>query len=137
LLVFEGRSIVGCSGVPTEICITNVIEELCERAFISCSLRSIAIPSNVQIIRTYCFGFCSYLSIVRFETDSRLSVLEEAAFAYCGALETIWIPFRLQALVLGQFESSPSDDDDPHYWHKFHVIIIETGVSLDSQALLF
>jgi hypothetical protein len=133
LLVFEGTSIVGHSGSPTEVWITNGIAELCEWAFASCSLRSIVIPSSVEIIREDCFYDCSDLSIVRFEPDSRLSVLEEDAFAYCDALETIWIPFHLQALFLGEFESSPSVDD-PYYWHKFQVIIIETGFIIDSYV---
>jgi hypothetical protein len=131
-LVFEGTSIVGHSRFPTEVCIMNGIEELCREAFLSWSLRSITIPSSVEIIRKCCFRGCFTLSIVRFEPDSRLSLLEPHAFAQCDALETIWIPFRLQGLFLDQFPSSPSASRLWEYLHEFQVIIIETGVIIDS-----
>jgi hypothetical protein len=153
LLVLDETSILGHSGFSTEVCIGNAIEELCDccflrrhrlsivsfephsrlrrigaRAFVESSLRSIDIPPSVEIIGRRCFQYCSHLSIVRFELDSQLSVLEDDAFECCGSLETIWIPSHLQTLVVDELEPSPPIHP---FWHKFQVIIIETELIID------
>jgi hypothetical protein len=87
------------------------LRRLNAKAFLRSSLRSIHIPSNVEIIGT-CFADCNNLSIVPFESNSGRSVLEENVFLGCSALETIWIPSHLQTLVLGHFESSASVDEE-------------------------
>jgi hypothetical protein len=114
LLVFDETSIVGDSGFPAEVCIENVIEELSdgcfldqcslsivsfesnsrlrrigERAFAQSSLRSIDIPSSVEIIGKFCFTDCNIVSIIRSELASQLSVLDKNAFLGCSGLKTI------------------------------------------------
>jgi hypothetical protein len=151
-----GTSIVGHVGVATEVVIGNDIEELCdacfscqstlslvsfepdsrlrrigERVFSESLLRSITIPSAVEIIGEQCFWCCLELSIVRFEPNSRLSVVAKDAFVDCYALEAIWIPCHIQSVVLSQFASPASIEGRPG-WYKFHVIIIETGLVIDS-----
>jgi hypothetical protein len=62
-------------------------------AFIYCKrLRSITIPSTVEVIGTRAFQFCQALRAVRIEMGSQLRLIERGAFDSCETLEPIEVP---------------------------------------------
>jgi hypothetical protein len=61
------------------------------------SLQSIAIPSNVEILGSYCFYWCKSLSSITFESNSRLTRIESFAFS-SSSLESILIPRNVEIL---------------------------------------
>jgi hypothetical protein len=128
LLDFEGVSIVRYVGIARELCISRDIEELCDScfsdqrylcsvsfepdcrlrrigawAFWKASIECIVIPESVEIIGTSCFYACAQLSVVTFEPKSRLCLIEKDAFGSCPALQTVYIPGRLQEIALAGF----------------------------------
>jgi hypothetical protein len=56
------------------------------------ALRSICIPSSVEILCAYCFGLCTSLSRLTFERNSRLVEIQRGAFEGCSSLKSIGIP---------------------------------------------
>jgi hypothetical protein len=61
-------------------------------------LKSICIPSSVEILCSECFGGCSSLSSLTFESDSKLAQIQSKAFSGCAALTSICIPQGIQQL---------------------------------------
>jgi hypothetical protein len=62
-------------------------------AFQSCaSLSSICLPSCVQVLGEGCFSQCATLSMVKFETNSKLSSIGKFVFQSCPSLSSICIP---------------------------------------------
>jgi hypothetical protein len=62
----------------------------------SCSsLQSILIPSNVEILGSACFHFCTSLSSITFESNSHLTRIESFAFLD-SSLQSIVIPRNVQ-----------------------------------------
>jgi hypothetical protein len=53
------------------------------RAFRRSPLKSICIPSSVQIISDFCFYESKDLTDVSFESGSKLSILGKLAFGFC------------------------------------------------------
>jgi hypothetical protein len=128
LVDFEGISLLGHLGNATELFIGNAIEELCDGcffgqihlsavsfesnsrlrrigdgAFFGSSLRSIVIPSRVEIIEADCFRFCWKLLIVTFESNSRLSVIGDRAFGDCSALKIVRVPSCIERIAVNHF----------------------------------
>jgi hypothetical protein len=147
LLDFAGVSIVGHIGPATELCIGNAIRELCDgcfacqtaistvsfeadcgvrrfgdRAFCNSSLRSIVVPSSVEVIESGCFWGCTELSIVAFEPNSRLSSFGEQVFACCTSLKRIALPAAIQTTITDQVVG----------WSTLEIEIIETGAIVSS-----
>jgi hypothetical protein len=58
------------------------LKEIGKSAFKSCSIHSIRIPSNVEVIREYCFSWCP-LHKVTLESDSKLKEISKGAFGSC------------------------------------------------------
>jgi hypothetical protein len=72
-------------------------------AFMSCTkLRSITIPSTVELIGWRAFGHCVALARVWIETVSQLRLIEREAFDYCETLEPIDVPSS--ATIRGAFK---------------------------------
>jgi hypothetical protein len=67
-----------------------------ESAFSSSGLKSIVIPSSVEILGKSCFGHCQSLESIIFENDSKLVRIEEEAFYHAQfgihRLKSIVIP---------------------------------------------
>jgi hypothetical protein len=53
---------------------------------------SICIPSSVRELADNCFSFSRFLTFVAFESDAKLSMIGESAFAGCYSLESLCIP---------------------------------------------
>jgi hypothetical protein len=69
------------------------------RAFGCCMrLKSIHIPSTVEIIWAACFTHCHLLETVLFESGSRVSIIRERAFGHCIRLYSICLPSSLQTI---------------------------------------
>jgi hypothetical protein len=66
-------------------------------------LRSIYIPASVEILGKWCFNCCDLLETVTFESDSRLTVIEEKAFRYCRSLRSICIPRSVHCIGRKRF----------------------------------
>jgi hypothetical protein len=50
------------------------------------SLKSVCIPSSVEVIGQRCFSYCHLISTLIFETRSKLVRIESWAFGYCSSL---------------------------------------------------
>jgi hypothetical protein len=61
-------------------------------------LKSICIPSSVEILCKGCFYECKNLSSVIFEIGSKLSVIDKRAFMYCTSLTSICLPATVKTL---------------------------------------
>ncbi|CAJ1959925.1 unnamed protein product [Cylindrotheca closterium] len=73
-------------------------------AFRSCpALETITLPSTVQVIQGYAFGFCSALMEVHF--PGGLKRIERRAFFTCSALQTVKIPSSLEMIESYTFHS--------------------------------
>jgi hypothetical protein len=83
-VVFESETIVSHIG-PT--------------AFSGCiPIRSICVPSSVQVLNSSCFWGCSSLSTVTFADGSQLSCIGDSVFSHCSTLSFICIPSSVQEL---------------------------------------
>jgi hypothetical protein len=75
------------------------LRELDEAAFAGCScLRSLSIPSSVEIIGKYCFWNCSSLEEIVFQSDSQLVRIGGSAFLSCSAIPSISLPPLVEAV---------------------------------------
>ncbi|MDR1267705.1 MAG: leucine-rich repeat domain-containing protein [Holosporales bacterium] len=61
-------------------------------AFTRCHLRSITIPSSVEVLCNECFLGCHSLSVVLFEMGSHLTEMGNGTFQDCSSLPSITIP---------------------------------------------
>jgi hypothetical protein len=67
-------------------------------------LRSICIPSSVEILCQWCFCTSSWLLSVTFQWGSRLNRIERRVFWECSQLRSIYIPPSVKSLPCGCFE---------------------------------
>jgi hypothetical protein len=105
------------------------------------SLSSICIAASVDRLCQQCFRDCSALSVVTFESDSKLSWLESLAFWHCSSLSSICIAASVDApivsVTVALFHASSSQQI-----RSFHVLnatrlamfIPEEFIARDSQA---
>lgn len=56
------------------------LKEISSRAFSSCPIDSISIPSNIEYIKSSSFAFCRKLETVNIPIDSKLQRIESNAF---------------------------------------------------------
>jgi hypothetical protein len=70
-------------------------------------LRSIDLPGSLEVICESCFSFCSSLTSVTFDANSRLSRLEHCAFSQSG-LQSIHLPGSLEVICELCFSSCES-----------------------------
>jgi hypothetical protein len=120
-LVLDGVAVVAAIGLPTELWIPNTIERFCDTSFafqrelhsmrfepgcrlrrfgcnaLACcrSLKSIDIPTSVEILDNGCLSRCPYLLVVSFEPDSKLSQIHYHSFYECFKLRAIRVPSHL------------------------------------------
>jgi hypothetical protein len=76
LLSFDGKSLLRSFGNNVEVEIGRSIECLCEQ----------------------CFRDCKFLKVVKFESESSLTRIEESAFQNCSSLRSITIPRSVEIL---------------------------------------
>jgi hypothetical protein len=74
-----------------------VLKEIGECAFRECPIKSIGIPSNVEVIRKDCFYHCESLCEVTFESSSKLKEIGEDVFCEC-AIKSIRIPSNVEVI---------------------------------------
>jgi hypothetical protein len=96
-----------------------------EFAFENSSLTVIVIPASVEIIGRCCFSGSDRLSIVRFESNSRLAAIEEQAFQFCPALKTVSIPCCIETIVADHFRGHSALD----------IVLLETGAVLHGRPV--
>jgi hypothetical protein len=82
-------------------------------------LRTIYIPSSVEILCGECFTGCSSLSSLIFGSDSKLTQIESKAFGGCAALKSISIPEKIRQL-----------DQDWYVGGSFARVEFESSLSL-------
>jgi hypothetical protein len=70
-------------------------------------LRSIEIPSSVEVIGEMCFRDCDSLIDVKFEAGSLLGEIRQYAFQYCG-FNVIKIPKNVKVIMSHSFENCKS-----------------------------
>jgi hypothetical protein len=74
------------------------LKEIGKSAFEKCAIKSIRIPSNVEVIGEECFVFCQCLCEVTFEPGSKLKEIVKCAFGATG-VGTINIPAECESLT--------------------------------------
>jgi hypothetical protein len=67
------------------------LKEIGKGAFYMCGIKSIGIPSNVEVIGAKCFYHCESLCEVTFESGSKLKEIGGNAFSECR-IKSIGIP---------------------------------------------
>jgi hypothetical protein len=105
-----------------------------ESAFASSGLKSIIIPSSVEILCKSCFASCESLESVLFENDSKLQRIGEAAF-YTSGLKSIIIPSSVEILCKSCFASCKSLESII-FLNQSHLIRIEPGVFRGTSTFL-
>jgi hypothetical protein len=60
------------------------------------ALKSISLPSTLQVIGEGCFWYCLKLHAVNFAPDSKLVRIEKSAFNQCSALQSIILPASVE-----------------------------------------
>jgi hypothetical protein len=73
------------------------LTRIAELAFSGSGLKSIVIPSSVEILCKSSFRGCKSLESILFENDSKLTRIEEAAFSQSG-LKSIVIPSSIEVV---------------------------------------
>jgi hypothetical protein len=114
-LNLRSKSIIQYFGRQQEIDLVAVLGELgtdlrvvgeLGPALFACDsvLKSICIPSSVEILCEDCFRSCNHLSSVIFEMGRKLSAIKHGAFAKCLSLTSICIPAAVKTLGTSCFE---------------------------------
>jgi hypothetical protein len=74
-----------------------------EFAFARSFIESICLPSSTDTIPKSCFRPCGFLLNLAFESDCKIRVLGEEAFAGCWSLQSVCIPASIQIISTGCF----------------------------------
>jgi hypothetical protein len=74
-----------------------VLKEIGKSAFKKCGIKSIGIPSSIELIREECFYHCESLYEVAFESYSKLKEICSHAFSRC-AINSIRIPGNVEVI---------------------------------------
>ncbi|ELP87435.1 hypothetical protein EIN_097020 [Entamoeba invadens IP1] len=69
-----------------------------------CHVETIVIPSSVTKLNECCFGYCSYVKKVIFET-TRVTEIPKECFATCYELESIHLPRSITSIQEDAFDS--------------------------------
>jgi hypothetical protein len=93
-------------------------------AFQRTGLKSIRIPSKVEIIGTWCFYECKSLIEVIFEHDCNLKRIDVRAF-FCSGLKSIRIPSKVE--FIGQWCFSKCE--------SLSEVIFEGNVEIDDSVI--
>jgi hypothetical protein len=92
-------SFAGCDLQTLSFESGSTLSRIGESAFRNTSLSAIGIPSSVEVIGESAFADCRCPSVITFESDSKLQVIEKAAFSHCAYGRTaIRIPASLRTL---------------------------------------
>jgi hypothetical protein len=73
------------------------LKELGKSAFFWCGIKSIRIPSSIEVIGEYCFSSCESLCEVTFESGCQLKELGKSAF-YESGIKSIRIPSSIEVI---------------------------------------
>jgi hypothetical protein len=85
------------------------------------TLKSIRIPTSIQLFDAYCFYQCAALEEVKFEQNSQLQRIGKGAFFSCLSLKSITIPKSVQFL----------DERCFFYCKNLRELIFESGSNLE------
>jgi hypothetical protein len=117
-LNLRDKSIIQYFGEEEEVDVVSMIEEVVTDLRVvrlgpfsfayNSILKSICIPSSVEIVCEGCFCFCETLSSVMFEIGCKISVIEEGAFGYCDSITSICIPATVKTLGASCFSNCRS-----------------------------
>jgi hypothetical protein len=110
----SGESLIGLQGMtlifhfgPSERVIVGAelgsfgkYREIGPYSFVNCSvMRSIYIPASIEILGDSCFGRCSSLFQITFESGSKLTRIGQEPFQYCSSLTIICIPVQVEDIL--------------------------------------
>ena len=70
----------------------------------SCFIKSITIPSSVEIIGDFAFYYC--LNLNKVTLNSGLKSINRSAFYMCGTLDEIFIPKTIEAKPIRKIPSA-------------------------------
>lgn len=82
----------------TTITLPSTLKYIGEYAFADSELTSIVIPKNVERMGEGAFHNCGALTSVSFDKDSKLEVIPNSAFYYCGNLKEITLPNSVKVI---------------------------------------
>jgi hypothetical protein len=82
----------------------SIVSMIGDAALSRTKLRSVCIPRSVECLSKDAFAQCSCLTIVTFETDSRLSVMGISAFEACSRLPAICLPRSVKIVCQSCFD---------------------------------
>jgi hypothetical protein len=100
-----------------------------------CELRSVFIPSSVEIIGHSCFWRCQALSSLSFERGSSLRQIEKSAFSGCTSLQSLYIGASVAdidplAFVDSNFSYISVDPHNSRFGFRDDFLVDARGVSL-------
>lgn len=78
------------------------LKEIKKRTFSYTSIKSITIPSNVELIKSFAFELCKYLKYVDFADNSKLRIIETNAFSNTS-INNICIPSNVRQISVKAF----------------------------------
>jgi hypothetical protein len=98
----------------------STLREIVPGLFMDGSLRTICVPSAVQVLGHRAFRNCRSLSTVLFEMDSQLRSIENLCFDFSDSLAAIFIPPGLSELDPDMVKPQNAtyfwvDPDNPHF----------------------
>lgn len=94
-----------CNFRKSHFLIRRSVERILDFCFYGSPLVRITIPDSVVKICKNAFGSCGNLSCVRFHPNSRLEIIEKAAFSNCLNLERISLPKSLRIIKESAFHN--------------------------------
>ena len=98
----------------TKLLLPISLVEISENAFHDSKIESIVIPASVEFIGNSAFGYCRNMETVRFESDSKVEIIEggwygtsgmpTGVFQDCSKLKEINIPASVKIIKGGAFQ---------------------------------
>ena len=102
----------------TKLLLPISLVEISENAFHDSKIESIVIPASVEFIGNSAFGYCRNMETVRFESDSKVEIIEggwygasgmpTGVFQDCSKLKEINIPASVKIIKGGAFHGCES-----------------------------
>ena len=78
--------------------ISETVEKIQKWAFYGLTIEEIYIPQNIKQIGESSFEECQQLKKINFSEDSKLEIIEKAAFKGCISLQEIFIPNNVKTI---------------------------------------
>ena len=102
--IINDGAFMNCTAL-TSVTIPEGVISIKQSAFDNTGLKSVTIPSTVEVLGNCAFWQCSDLAEVNFNGNSNLNEMGEAVFGMCESLKKIEIPNGVSYLELGAFLS--------------------------------